>query len=99
MQVLPLLVQLSNLRSQSAVHQHVHLPTLRHEPALGDGIETESPGLYGRGFLMFAFLFIILVFLPHGEFAASGESSLDSHKRQNPTIEDIPGGKDGQKNE
>ena len=80
MQVLPLLVQLSNLRSQGAVHQHVHLPTLRHEPALGAGIETESPGLYGRGFLMLAFLLLILFFLPHGEFAASGESGLNSHK-------------------
>ena len=75
------------------------MPTLRHEPALEAGIEAESPGLYGRGFLMFAFLFIILVFLPHGEFAASGESGFESHKRQNPTIEDIPRGKDGQKNE
>jgi hypothetical protein len=99
MQVLPLLVQLSDLRSQGAVHQHVHLPTLRHEPALRAGIETESPGLYGRGFLMSAFLLIILVFVPHGEFAASGESGFNSQKRQKPAIQDKPGGKDAKKNQ
>jgi hypothetical protein len=62
-------------------------------------LKQKAPAFIGRDFLMFVFLFIILVFLPHGEFAASGESGLDSHKRQNPTIEDIPRGKDGQKNE
>jgi len=86
MQILPVLVQLSDLRSQSAVHQHVHLPTLRHEPALRAGIETESPGLYGRGFFMSAFSLIIFFFLPHGEFAGSGESGFNSQKWQNPAI-------------
>jgi hypothetical protein len=37
MQVLPLLVQLPDLRPQGTVYQHVHLSALRHEPALGSG--------------------------------------------------------------
>ena len=53
-----------------------------------------SPDLCGRGFSMFVFL---LVFLPHGEFAVSGESGLDSQKRQYPAIEDIPCRDDGEK--
>jgi hypothetical protein len=45
---------------------------------------------------LFIFLLIIFILLPHGEFTASGESGLDSQKRQNPAVEDIPAGQDGQ---
>ena len=48
---------------------------------------------------MSVFLLVFFVLLPHGELTASGESGLNSQKRQNPAIEDIPGGKYADKNQ
>jgi hypothetical protein len=39
-------------------------------------------------------LFFVIFFLPHGEVTGSRESGLDPKARQNPTIENIPGGND-----
>jgi len=48
---------------------------------------------------MSVFFLVFLVVLPHGEFAAPGESGLNSKTRQNPAIEDIPGNKNTEKNQ
>ena len=58
-----------------------------------------SPDQKGRGLLMAIFLLVFFVLLPHGELTASGESGLNSQKRQNPAIEDIPGGKYADENQ
>jgi len=40
-----------------------------------------------------------LFILPHGEFTGAGESGLYSKARQNPTVENVPGGKNADKNQ
>jgi hypothetical protein len=38
-------------------------------------------------------LFLVtLFFLPHGEFAGTRQSGFNTKARQNPTIENVPGG-------
>lgn len=48
---------------------------------------------------MLFILLLILTFLPHREFTGAGESGLNAQARQNPAIEDKPGGQDGQKSQ
>lgn len=39
------------------------------------------------------FFLFVLFLLPHGEFAGTGESGVNPEARQNPAVENIPGGK------
>ena len=45
---------------------------------------------------MLFILFVFFVFLPNREFTGTGESGFNAQARQNPAIEDEPGGQDGQ---
>ena len=42
---------------------------------------------------LLVFFGFVWFFLPHGEFAGVGESGLDSEARQDPAVENVPGGK------
>jgi hypothetical protein len=110
MQVLPLLVQLPDLRAQGSFNQHVYLPALCHEPSLRillrtQDADTKTPRLAGRGvFVCYrnacSGIFVFAVFiLPHGEFTGSGESGLYSEARKNPAVENVPGGKNAHKDQ